>query len=190
MFKGYSLSLQPEEQPMNNPTPAGPTPPSARRFFSRYTAAAFVAGIALAAGVGLAHSEATNGWRHGMMDGTHSPAEVSAHVDHMLKHFYVEIDATDAQKAQIGPLVKQAVSDLIPLHSQLQSAHSRAIQALEQPTVDRASLEAARAEHLQLGDEASKRIVQLIGDVGDVLTPAQRQALIEHLQHLHGMPHS
>jgi Spy/CpxP family protein refolding chaperone len=86
--------------------------------------------------------------------------------------------------------VKQAVSDLIPLHSQLQSAHSRAIQALEQPTVDRASLEAARAEHLQLGDEASKRIVQLIGDVGDVLTPAQRQALIEHLQHLHGMPHS
>jgi hypothetical protein len=29
-----------------------------------------------------------------------------------------------------------------------------------------------------------------LGDVGDVLTPAQRQALAEHLEHLHGMPHS
>jgi protein CpxP len=176
---------------MNNPTPTGPNAPRARRLFSRYTAAAFLAGAALAVGIGgLARSEAMSGWHHGMMDGTHSAAEVSAHVDHMLKHFYVEVDATDAQKAQIGPLVKQAVNDLMPLHSQLQSAHSRAIQALEQPTVDRASLEAARAAHLQLADEASKRIVQLFGDVGDVLTPAQRQALAEHLERLHGMPHS
>lgn len=127
------------------------------------------------------------GWHHGVMDGTHSAAEVSAHVDHMLKHFYVEVDATDAQKAQIGPLVKQAVSDLMPLQAQLQSAHSNALQALEQTTIDRASLEAARAEHLDLADQASKRLVQLFGDVGDVLTPSQRKALIEHLQH-HGMP--
>jgi protein CpxP len=175
---------------MNNPTPGGPSAPPARRLFSRYTAAAFLAGAALVAGVGLARSEAMSGWHHGAMDGTHSPAEVSAQVDHMLKHFYVEVDATDAQKAQIGPLVKQAVNDLMPLHSQLQSAHSHAMEALEQPTVDRAALEAARVEHLQLGDEASKRIVQLLGDVGDVLTPAQRKALAEHLEHLHGTPHS
>ena len=172
---------------MNDPTPTSPSAPSARRLFSRYTAVAFLAGAALVAGVGgLARSEAMSGWHHGVMDGTHSQAEVSAHVDHMLKHFYVEVDATDAQKAQIGPLVKQAVNDLIPLHSQLQSAHSHAMEALEQPTVDRASLEAARVEHLQLADEASKRIVQLLGDVGDVLTPAQRKALAEHLEHLHG----
>jgi periplasmic protein CpxP/Spy len=175
---------------MNDPTPTTPSTPPARRLFSRYTAVAFLAGAALVAGVGgLARSEAMSG-HHGMMDGTHSAAEVSAHVDHMLKHFYVEVDATDAQKAQIGPLVKQAVNDLMPLHSQLQSARSHAMQALEQPTIDRASLEAARAEHLQLADAASKRIVQLLGDVGDVLTPAQRQALAEHLEHLHGSPHS
>jgi Spy/CpxP family protein refolding chaperone len=83
------------------------------------------------------------GWHHGMMmDGTHSAAEVSAHVDHMLKHFYVEIDATDAQKAQIAPLVKQAVNDLLPLHSQLQTAHTQVMQALMQTPIDRASLEA------------------------------------------------
>ncbi len=190
MIIGYPFTLK-QGVTMNDPTPTSPSAPPARRIFSRYTAAAFLAGAALVVGVGaLARSEAMSGWHRGMMDGTHSVAEVSAHVDHMLKHFYVEIDATDAQKAQIGPLVKQAVNDLIPLHSQLQTAHGHAMQALEQPTVDRASLEAARAEHLQLADAASKRIVQLIGDVGDVLTPAQRQQLAEHLEHLRGMPHS
>jgi hypothetical protein len=48
-------------------------------------------------------------------------------------------------------------------------------------------LEAARVTHLQLADQASKRFVQLIADVGDVLTPAQRTALAEHLKRLHGL---
>src|SRR5271155_1360930 len=130
---------------MNDPTPTGPSAPGVRRFFSRYTAVAFLAGAALVAGVGgLARSEAMSRWHQGMMDGTHSAAEVSAHVDHMLKHFYVEIDATDAQKAKIDPLVRQAVTDLLPLHSQLRAARAQSAQALTQPTIDRTVLEAAR----------------------------------------------
>ena len=182
---------------MNTVSPTPSPGPSARRsFFTRYTAVAFLAGAILTAGLGgFAVSQAMGGWHHGMMmDGTHSPAEVAAHVDHMLKHLYVEIDATDAQKAQIGPLVQQAVSDLLPLHAQVQAAHTHAMQALTGPTVDRASLETARLEHLQLADQASKRFVQLIADVGEVLTPAQRKSLSEHLERMHGMngmaPHS
>ncbi len=124
-----------------------------------------------------------------MMDGTHSAAEVSAHVDHVLKHLYVEIEATDAQKAQIDPLVKQAVTDLVPMHAQLQSARTQATQALTQTTIDRGSLESARVAHLQFADQASKRITQLLADVGDVLTPVQRKLLSDHLEHLHGMAH-
>jgi periplasmic protein CpxP/Spy len=159
-----------------------------RRVFNRYTVFAFLAGSSLAAGVGaLAVGGGMGVWGHGMMmHGSHSPAEISAHVDHVLKHFYAEIDATDAQKAQIDPLVRQAVTDLVSLHSQLQGAHGRAVQALMQTPVDRSSLETARAEHLQFADQASKRIVQLLADVGDVLTPAQRKALADHLQQLHG----
>src|ERR1700732_1739974 len=139
---------------MNDPTPTSRSAPSARRLFSRYTAA-FLAGAALVAGGGgRAGSQAMSGWHHGMMDGAHSAAEVSAHVDRVLNHFYVEVDATDAQKAQIGPLNKEEINDQMTVHSQLQSAHSHAMQALDQPTVDRAALEAARAEHLQLADEA------------------------------------
>ena len=167
-------------------TPTGAKP--FRRLFNRYTVIAFVAGAALTAGIGAWAGGMS--CTHGMMMGSmHSAADVSAHVDHALKHLYVEIDATDAQKAKIGPLVQQAATDLLPLHTQFQAAHVQVVQGLTQPTVDRAALEAAREAHLQLADQASKRIVQLLGDVGDVLTPTQRNALATHLEQLHGMPH-
>ncbi len=177
---------------MTTPVLNTPARSFGRVLFNRYTVLAFVAGAALAIGVGVsARAAAMAAWHHGsMMDGTHSTAEVNAHVDHVLKHFYVEIDATDAQKAQIGPLVKQAVDDLLPLHSQLHAAHEQAMQALTQTSVDRTSLETVRQEHLQLADQASKRMVQLIGDVGDVLTPAQRKAFAAHLDRMHAMPKS
>lgn len=161
-----------------------------RLFLNRFTVLAFVAGAGLSAGVAaLAQSGGMAALHHNMMM-SGSPADMSEHVDHVLKHLYVEIDATEAQKAQIDPLVKQAMSDLMPLHTQAQSAHTQFFQALTQPTLDRNSLEAAREAHMQLADQASKRFVQLIGDVGNVLTPAQRQALAKHIQKLHGMPGS
>jgi protein CpxP len=173
-----------------------PNPPDARSFrrllFNRSTITAFLAGAAITVAIGVsAQSGGMGGWHHGaMMDGPHTAAEVNAHVDHMLKHLYVEIDATDAQKAQIDPLVRTAVNDLLPLQTQAHTAHQHAVAALSQATLDRGSLEAARVEHLQLADQASKRIVQLIADVGDVLTPTQRKALSDHLQQMHGMKHS
>ena len=156
--------------------------------FNRNTILAFIAGGALSIGVvALAQSAgvAMRGIHHGMMMPA-SPAEMAAHVDHMLQHLYVEVDATDAQKAQIDPLVKQAMNDLMPLHSQGQSAHNQFIQAFTQSAIDRDSLEEAREAHLQLADQASRRFVQLLADVGSVLTPAQRQKLADHLEQMHG----
>jgi periplasmic protein CpxP/Spy len=164
-----------------------PSEPKAkdRSLFNRMTWMAVIAGATLVGGVAaLANGTGVCGWHHGMSG--HSDADVTAHVDHMLKHLYVEIDATDAQKAQITPLVKQAVNDLLPLHTQLQAAHTQAIQGLTASPVDRAALEASRVAHLQLADQASKRFVQLMADVSDVLTPAQRNALAAHLKKMHG----
>jgi protein CpxP len=157
------------------------------KLLNRYTVIAFVAGVGLTVGIGAIAQVGMGAMHHGMMmNGNATPAEISAHVDHMLKHLYVELDATPAQQAQIEPLVQQAVTDLLPLRPQLQADHAQFVQALTQSTVDRNSLEAARTAHLQLADQASKRIVQLIGDVSNVLTPTQRQALLTHLQQLHG----
>jgi len=170
---------------MNTSSEPGNATPR-RSVFSRMTLVAFLAGAALAGSIAaVAAATGMGGFHHGMMSGPHSAADVSAHVDHVLKHLYVEIDATDAQKAQITPLVKQAVNDLLPMHAQLQAAHAQAVQALTQDTVDRAALEAARVAHLQLADQASKRLTQLLADVDEVLTRAQRSALAAHLKQMH-----
>jgi len=169
-------------------TPAAPR----RSIFNRGALLAFFAGGALAAGVAaIAHGDDIGAWHRGMMmGGAHGTADVAAHVDHVLKHLYVEIDATEAQKAQIGPLVKQAVDDLLPLRAQAQAAHAQAIDSLTQSAVDRAALESARASQIQLMDQGSKRLTQLLADVGDVLTPGQRAQLAAHLKKMHGMPAS
>jgi protein CpxP len=171
---------------MNTSSDSANTTPQRRSIFSRMTLIAFVAGAALTGGIVAVAASAMggDGLHHGMMSGPHG-GDVSEHVAHVLKHLYVEIDATDAQKAQISPLVKQAVDDLLPMHAQLQAAHNQAIQALTQSTVDRPALEAARVVHLQLADQASKRLTQLLADVDEVLTPEQRTALAAHLKQMH-----
>jgi Spy/CpxP family protein refolding chaperone len=160
-----------------------------RLVFNRHTLLAFAAGVALCGGVvALAQSAGAgmHAFHHGaMMSG--NPADMAAHLDQVVKHLYVEINATDAQKAQIDPLVKQAVDDLAPLHSQAESAHAQFVRAFTQDPIDRNSLEAARETHMQLADQASRRIAQLVGDVGSALTPAQRQKVADHLQQMHGM---
>ena len=50
--------------------------------------------------------------------------------------------------------------------------------ALEQPTIDRAALEQIRATELQRAETASSRVVQAIADAAEVLTPEQRIELI------------
>ena len=95
-------------------------PTSIRRLFNRHTLIAFVAGAAIVAGVGAAMGDATGGWHHGMlMDGTHSAADISDHIDHVLKHLYVELDATDAQKAQIKTMMQAQRATLRPLMQQM-----------------------------------------------------------------------
>ena len=95
------------------------------KLFNRYTVAAFIAGAGLVAGIGaVAQGAGLSTMHQGMMNADASPADVAAHVDHMLKHLYVEIDATPAQQAQIGPLVQQAVTDLLPLRPQFQAGHT------------------------------------------------------------------
>ena len=161
-----------------------PSTPLRRRLFSRYTVLAFVAGAALAVGVGAsARSVGMAGWHHGsMLDGTHSAADVNGHVEHMLKHFYVEIDATEAQKQKLDPIVKQAAKDLLPLRAKMHEARKQGTALLSAETVDRAAIESFRVQQLQLADTASKRFSQALTDVAEVLTPAQRKDLAQRLE--------
>jgi Spy/CpxP family protein refolding chaperone len=108
------------------------------------------------------------------------------HLDRMLKHLYVEIDATEAQKQQLAPIVKAAAHDLLPMRTQFQDARRQAIDLLSRERVDRAALEALRADQLRLAEQASVRFTQALADMADVLTPAQRKQLAERVGRWHG----
>jgi Spy/CpxP family protein refolding chaperone len=159
-----------------------------RRFFKRAAIATLIGGIA--AGIGIkafAHGGGYGGWhRGGFMAGPLDAAQVDEHLERMLKHLYVEIDATDEQKQKLAPIVKQAAKDLLPLREKMQGARTQAVELLTGDTIDRAAIEAMRAEHLQFAEQASRRVAQALADAVEVLTPAQRKELAGRINRWHG----
>jgi len=148
--------------------------------FRRITLATMLGG--LAAGVGFQAFARSR--RHGY--GPIDPADLEKRLDRMLKHFYVEIDATEEQKQKLEPIVKQAAKDLMPLREQLHAGRREAIELLSQDRVDPAALEALRARKIQLADDASRRLTRAIAEAADVLTPEQRKGLAAHIARRRG----
>ena len=159
-----------------------------RRFFWRAAIAMVIAGLAAIIGTrAFAHGGGYCGWhRGGFMGGMLDPATLNAHLDRALKHLYVEIDATDAQKQQLAPIVKGAARDLLPLRAKMRDARGQAVELLSQDNIDRVALETLRADQLKLAEAASQRFTQALADVAAVLTPGQRRQLAERIDRWKG----
>jgi periplasmic protein CpxP/Spy len=159
-----------------------------RRFLRRAAIATAIAGLATVIGVkAIAHAGGSWRWhRAGFMGAPLDPARVDEHLDRMLKHLYVEIDATDAQRQQLAPIVKSAARDLLPVRAKMHEARRQAVELLSREHVDRAALEALRADQLRLVEQASMRLTQTLADVADILTPEQRKQLAERIGRWHG----
>jgi protein CpxP len=163
------------------------TPEKRRRFFKRAAIATLIGGIAAAIGIkAFAQGGGYCGWhRGGFAAGPLDPAALDEHLDRMLKHLYAEIDATEEQKQKLAPIVKQAVKDLLPLRERIREARGKALELLTQDSVERTAIEALRAEHLQLAEQASRRVAQALGDAAEVLTPVQRKELATRIENHH-----
>jgi periplasmic protein CpxP/Spy len=150
----------------------------------RFTLAALAGGLAAAASFN-AFARRGHGGRHGPMD----PAQLEQRIDRMLKHLYVEIEATEEQKQRLEPIVKQAVKELAPLRQNLHAARQEAMGLLAQERVDAAALEALRARQIQLADGASRSVTRALVDAAEVLNPAQRKQLAAHFARHRGRWH-
>lgn len=146
-----------------------------RRFFKLAAASTAVAGLG---GFGL--NALADGRRHG--GGPIDPARAEEHLDRMLKHMYVEIDATEAQKQKLDPIAKQAAKDLRPLREKAREARMRSVELLSAEKIDRGAIEKARAESIRAADATSKRFTQALTDIAEVLTPEQRKTLAARMQ--------
>jgi protein CpxP len=151
-----------------------------RRFFRLAALSTAFTGLA-----GLAFAAHGQGGRHGR--GPMDPAAMDERLDRMLQHMYVEIDATEAQKQKLDPIVKQAAGDMRTLRAKVRDARRRGVELLSADTIDRGAIERLRVEQIGAADAASRRFTQALADVAEVLTPAQRKTLAARLgRHGHG----
>ncbi len=121
-----------------------------------------------------------------------SDADIEAHVERMVKHAAIEIDATQEQQVKITALVTAVAKDLKPVHERMRATGREIHDLLLAETIDRAALERLRAERLADAERISKNLISALADVAEVLSAQQRRLLderIEQFRSLHGGGH-
>jgi Spy/CpxP family protein refolding chaperone len=137
-------------------------------------AVVFVSGAAMLSSPGPAGAHGGL-FRHRGHDAEAARAHVALAADYAL----YRVNASDEQKARVKEILDRALDDLEALHPQRGELHDEVVAALTAPEVDRAGLEALRAKHLATFDTASRRLVEALADLGEVLTVEQRRELTE-----------
>lgn len=100
------------------------------------------------------------------------------HAERMLDRALDEIDATDAQSAQIRAIGDEIFARLATAHADRRSDGDALRAALSADQLDRTALEAIRSAHLARADALSADVATRLADALEVLTPEQRQRLI------------
>jgi Spy/CpxP family protein refolding chaperone len=108
-----------------------------------------------------------------------TPEDRAARVDFGTDWVLSRVEATEEQKTRIKAIVQAALGDLAQVRDQHLQHRQAFIEALKQPSVDRAALHQLRQAELGLAESASQRLVDAIADAADVLTPEQRGKLAE-----------
>ena len=111
----------------------------------------------------------------GMMMG--NPEQMGRMTDRMLEG----LNATDAQREQIKKIAAAAATDLRAQREARRALHEKGMQIFAEPTIDAAAAEAVRQQMLAQHDQASKRRLQMMLDVSNVLTPEQRKTLADRM---------
>jgi periplasmic protein CpxP/Spy len=169
------------------------TPPGRSRWrFLAGTLTGGLLGSLLAGGISLyAYAHPRPGWwSHSGHRGWHhqratDAADMSERLEFATDWFMQRLEATDEQRQQVQTLVRGAVQDLAPLREQHQAHRQAFLEALQQPSIDRHTLEALRRAELQLAETASSRFINTLADIADILTPAQRVELLTLVRRFH-----
>jgi uncharacterized membrane protein len=181
--------------PIHSTNPPSSNPPSSMRQYLRPWGK-FLAGVllgALVAGSAVVYSQASkgilggfsgHGWfgRHtggGSIETAIERAEFAT--DWILSR--IQVSAEQREKAK--SVVENAIRDLYPAKEQHRQNREALMQALLQPSVDRAALERARQSELQLAESVSTRLVNALAEISEILTIEQRAELAERISRIH-----
>jgi Spy/CpxP family protein refolding chaperone len=163
----------------DTPTPPPAAPPGRPATSRRRWLGLGIAGI-VGAVIGSAATYGAAGrhrWHRGRFGGALDLDAVNARIERGVGYALDRIDATAEQKQKVGAILRQAAADLWPLRERHRAARWALRDILAAASIDRAKLEALRAEQMQLAETASKRIVAAMADAAEALTPEQRAKL-------------
>ena len=113
--------------------------------------------------------------------GLHRHGDPRAHVEEVLD----DVDATDAQRQAIAPLVDRATASAHEIHLQGEELHDELHALLIADTIDRAAVESLRKEAVALVDQASREMVDAMTGMAEVLTPEQRREIAREAESWH-----
>jgi protein CpxP len=155
---------------------------------SKWRRALLFGGIPALAAAGLFFSTRAyaGGWRgcHGH-DMAQSAEDVRDHMTRKVEWIMDELDASDAQRKQVDAIVAKRSPEVYDLMKQGRTVRGALKDALLADQLDTAKVEKARADLDALADRASDLGVDTLVQVAQVLTPAQRKQVAEHLANMH-----
>jgi Spy/CpxP family protein refolding chaperone len=117
---------------------------------------------------------------HGAMGGPGGAGAFGGSPRHM-ERLLDSVGATDAQKAQIKQILDASRADMRKQHEAARALHDKTRQVLTAPTIDTNAAEQLRQQMLAQHDQASRRGLQTMIDVAQVLTPEQRAKVGEQM---------
>ncbi len=130
------------------------------------------------------HGEMHGGMHGGMhgMGGGRMFGGSPEHVAHMVDFMLDGLGASDAQRSQIKQIATQAAADLKAQAAAGRGLRQRGLQILTAPTIDAGAAEQLRQQMSQHHDQMSRRVMQAVLAVANVLTPEQRSKLGERIR--------
>ena len=167
--------------------PQRPASKARRRFLTWVATGGFLGSLLVGGFSMYAHAQHGPGWwfqaGHGpgghFRHAAYDPELMSARIEFATDWLLSRIEASDEQRQRVKAIVQATAQDLGQVREQHIQTRQMLLQALAQPTIDRAALGDIRQAGLQLVDTASDRIVTALADVAEVLTPEQRTKLAE-----------
>ncbi len=132
------------------------------------------------------------GWKHDR----HRPPlfelsdeDFNKRINRIVRHMAIEVDATDAQTAEIVTLVTAMAQDMRGIRTEMRDSRAELKSLLTADQIDRIALEELRADRLADIDRMSKEFTDTLANVAEILTPEQRELLADHMQRFGPMHH-
>lgn len=167
------------------PQPAGGRCGSGHHHGHHFGKLLFVVGVATMAGLAGGYAGKTFAQGMGprpMIGAPMDPAQMGEHVDRMVQRFADGVDATPEQKQRLSVIAQDLARDMAPQREKQRALRQRSMELLSAPVIDRAAIEAARAEQQAMMDAGSRRFTQALADAAEVLTPEQRVKMAERMR--------